>query len=326
MGIINPIKALRGDTQPIAEVLGELPVEALRDLQPMMHLISYGSGAVLFSEGCPAWGIYILLDGEVRLYLRSDDDKRLTVGMARNGAILGLASALSGSLCEATAEAIHPVMATCIRRSEFLSFLARHPRAYQTVTEELSRSYIAACGQLRTLGLCSSVPEKLARLLLDWCENGRTTDHGMRRCFPFTHEEIGEFIGASRETVTRILGAFKSRNLVVFQGATLTIPDRAALEQASSTARARRAVLATKTREQKITARSGDSKHPSRESRRALPAYGLSSLANSVKETPRAEVQELWTQLEQASYFEESQRGPTVQELQGASRRTEARS
>lgn len=312
MGNIDPARALKGHNQAIEGLFGELPTESLRDLQPMMHSISYGSGTVLFSEGCPAWGVYILFDGEVRLYIRSDDDKRLTVGMARNGAILGLASALSGSLCEATAEAIHPVMAACIRRSEFLSFLARHPRAYQTVTEELSRSYIAACGQLRTLGLCSSVPEKLARLLLDWCENGRATDHGMRRCFPFTHEEIGEFIGASRETVTRILGAFKSRNLVAFHGATLTIPDRAALEQAASTARSRRAVLATKTRKQKITTGSGGSKHLSQESLRALPAYGLNSLANSVKETLPAKVPELWTPLEQASYLEESHRGPTV--------------
>ena len=309
---IDPARALKGHTRDIDGLFGELPTEALADLQSLMHPIFYGSGSVLYSEGCPAWGVYILLDGEVRLFIRSDDDKRLTVGMARNGAILGLASALSGSLCEATAEAIHPVMATCIRRSEFLSFLARHPRAYQTVTEELSRSYIAACGQLRTLGLCSSVPEKLARLLLAWCENGRATDHRMRRCFPFTHEEIGEFIGASRETVTRVLGAFRSRNLVVFQGATLTIPDHVALEQAASTARSRRAVLAAKTRKQKITAGSGGSKHLSQESLRDLPAYDLNSLANSVKQTLRAKVPELWTPLEQASYLEESHRGPTV--------------
>ncbi len=312
MGNIHPARALRDHTQPIDEVFGTLPVEALRDLQSMMHPIPYDPGAVLFSEGCPAWGIYILLDGEVRLFVRSCDDKRLTVGMARNGAILGLASALSGTLCEATAEAIHPAMVARIRRAEFLSFLARHPQAYQAVTEELSRSYIAACGQLRTVGLCSSVPEKLARLLLAWCENGRATDYGMRRCFPFTHGEIGEFIGASRETVTRILGAFRNQNLVVFQGATLTIPDRTALEQAACTARSRRAVLAAKTRAKKITAGAGGSKLLSQKSRRALPTYGLSSLANSVKETLREEVPELWTPLEQASCFEESHRGRTV--------------
>ena len=99
---------------------------------------------------------------------------------------------------------------------------------------------------------------------------------------------------------------------MVFQGATLTIPDRTPLEQAASTARSRRAVSATKTRKQKITAGSGGSKHLSQESLRALSAYGLNALANSVKETLPAKVPELWTPLEQASYLEESHRAPTV--------------
>ena len=35
-----------------------------------------------------------------------------------------------------------------------------------------------------------------------------------------THEEIGEFIGASRETVTRTLSIFKNRHLVAQHGCT----------------------------------------------------------------------------------------------------------
>jgi CRP/FNR family transcriptional regulator len=45
-----------------------------------------------------------------------------------------------------------------------------------------------------------------------------------------THEEIGEFIGASRETVTRTLSIFKNRHLVAQHGCTITIPNRMALE------------------------------------------------------------------------------------------------
>ena len=78
--------------------------------------------------------------------------------------------------------------------------------------------------------MSSSAPEKLARLLLDWSETGQTTECGARFRFSLTHEEIGEFIGASRETVTRTLSVFKSRQLVAFKGSMLTIPSRMALE------------------------------------------------------------------------------------------------
>jgi CRP/FNR family transcriptional regulator len=47
--------------------------------------------------------------------------------------------------------------------------------------------------------------------------------------FSLTHEEIGDFIGTSRETVSRTLSNFKSRRLVAFQGCMMTIPSRAAL-------------------------------------------------------------------------------------------------
>jgi CRP/FNR family transcriptional regulator, cyclic AMP receptor protein len=47
---------------------------------------------------------------------------------------------------------------------------------------------------------------------------------------PLTHEEIAEFAGITRETVTRILNEFKAKHLLTLQGSTLRIANRAALE------------------------------------------------------------------------------------------------
>jgi CRP/FNR family transcriptional regulator len=136
---------------------------------------------------------------------------------------------VSGAQAEMTAETLYPSKIAIIERSEFLGFLMRHPEVYQTLSVEISRSLNRTYEQLRTVGLSSSAPEKLARLLLDWGENGQKTENGMRFHFPLTHEEIGEFIGTSRETVTRTLTTFKQRQLVACHGATLTIPNRMAL-------------------------------------------------------------------------------------------------
>ena len=104
-------------------------------------------------------------------------------------------------------------------------------RAHQVVTEELSRQIGKACAQLRTVALSASAPEKLARLLLELGQSGgQSTEIGTRFRFSLTHEEIGEFIGASRETVTRTMSVFTHRRLVARHGATLTIPSRLALE------------------------------------------------------------------------------------------------
>jgi len=212
------------------EFFKKLSPSALRDLESMEFPTSYTPGMLLFSEKAKPQGIFILLSGEVKLSINSSDGKRLILSIAKAGEVLGLSSALSGLPSEMTAEVLYPSKIAVIERTQFLSFMSRHPEAYQTVTEELSLQYKTACEQLRTVGLSASAPEKLARLLLEWSDNGQKTESGSRCRFSLTHEEIGEFIGTSRETVTRTLTSFKNRRLVSFQGSTVTIPSRTALE------------------------------------------------------------------------------------------------
>lgn len=211
------------------ELLKKFSPAAQKDLQQLVTPSSYPANYVLFSEKEESRGIYIVLDGEVKLSINSTDGRRLSLRIARKGEILGLAAALSSAPYDITGETLYPAKVAHIGRREFLGFLMRHPDAYQIFSEELTREFAMACEQLRTVGLASSAPEKLARLLLDWSEHGQTVDSGAKFRFSLTHEEIGEFIGASRETVTRTLTAFKNRHLVAFHGSMLTIPNKSAL-------------------------------------------------------------------------------------------------
>jgi CRP/FNR family cyclic AMP-dependent transcriptional regulator len=216
--------------QRSGEFFKKLSPAALRDLESMEFPTQYQPGVLLFSEKSVPAGIFIVISGEVKLSINSSDGKRLILSIAKAGEVLGLSSVLSGMPSEMTAEVLYPARIAVIERDQFLNFMARHPEVYQVVTQELSIQYKIACEQLRTVALAGSAPEKLARLLLDWSENGQKTETGMRFRFSLTHEEIGEFIGASRETVTRTLSTFKSRRLVAFHGSILEIPSKVALQ------------------------------------------------------------------------------------------------
>ncbi len=212
------------------EFFKKLSPAALRDLESMEFPSMYEQGVLIFTEKESLSGLFLLLSREVKLSINSSEGKRLILSIAKAGEVLGLSSALSGLPCDRTAEVLYPSRIAVIGSHDFLAFLARHPDAYKTVTQELSLQYSTACEQLRTVGLSPSAPVKLARLLLEWSGNGEKTDAGTRFRFSLTHEEIGEFIGASRETVTRTLSIFKTRHLIAFHGSTLTIPSRMALE------------------------------------------------------------------------------------------------
>jgi CRP/FNR family transcriptional regulator len=208
-----------------------LPAAALADLEPLLAPSNYPSNIVLFTETQPASGIYVILEGEVKLSINSSDGRRLSFHIAKAGEVLGLSSALNRGSYEMTADTVYPARIAHISRQVFLQFLSRHPDVYPIVTREVSRSFNLACEQLRMVGLSTSVPERLARLLLVWSdEPGQKPERAAHCHLSLTHEEIGEFIGASRETVTRTLSIFKNRHLVAQHGCTLTIPSRMALE------------------------------------------------------------------------------------------------
>ncbi len=216
-----------------SEFFESLPSTALRDFDSITELSSCPSNTQLFAEHQRPSSIFIAYECRVKLFTNSSDSRRFILRIARPGEILGLSSVITGNPYPMTAETLYQCTVASVRRSDFLDFLNRYPEAYKAVACELSLGQDEACARLRTIGLTHGTSAKISRLLLEWCATGRTTDHGARIHLALTHEEIAECIGASRETVTRVLSDFRRRRIVDVRGAILTVMDRGALESCS---------------------------------------------------------------------------------------------
>lgn len=208
----------------------QLNPAALKDFNAVRMSATYPGGAVLYLEQQDPRGVFVLCAGEVKLSISSSAGRTLILRIAKPGEILGLMAVLTNTPYEVTAETLHPCQVGYVRREDFLQLLAKHPEMHAGVVKQLTTLYSGACDQLRTVGLSASANEKVARLLLDWAGNAKQTKAGTEIKLPLTHQEIAEFLGTTRETVTRTLSEFKTRNLVTLQGSTLTIANRAALE------------------------------------------------------------------------------------------------
>jgi CRP/FNR family cyclic AMP-dependent transcriptional regulator len=204
---------------------------ALKDFDIVKSSSVYPEGAVLFMEKQDPRGVFVLCEGQVKLSICSSEGKTLIVRIAQPGEVLGLTAVVSGTPYEVTAETLRPSQVAFVRRDDFLRFIAHNPEVYQNIMKQMASSYDSACEQLRTVGLSASAPERLAKVLLEWSQGAEQTKAGTRITMPLTQQEIGELIGSSRETVTRTFSEFKSRRLVTLKGSTVTIPNRAALEQ-----------------------------------------------------------------------------------------------
>jgi CRP/FNR family transcriptional regulator len=79
--------------------------------------------------------------------------------------------------------------------------------------------------QTRMLALAPDTHAKLTQFLFEWADkHGHDTPEGLRITLHMTHEEIARNIGASRESVSRILSDWKQRGVINVSGGTLTIP------------------------------------------------------------------------------------------------------
>lgn len=205
---------------------------ATKSLEAIKSTAAYPKGALLFVEGQPARGVFVLCNGRAKLSTSSSDGKTLILKIAEPGEVLGLSATVSGKPYEVTAEILQPSQANFIARQDFLNFLKEHGEAAVRVAQQLSNNYHSAYQEIRSLGLSQSASEKLARLLLEWSEketeNGRKAESRLK--VTLTHEEIAQLIGTSRETVTRIFADLKKRQLIQVKGSTLHIRNRQALE------------------------------------------------------------------------------------------------
>lgn len=213
----------------------DLKPRVLEAFEALKITTTYPRGATLFNEGEIANGVYMLCRGRVKLSAYSSDGKALILRIANAGEILGLSATIGNTPHKATAEVLENCQINFVRKPDFLRFIREHADAGFNALRQLSNNYHAAYTQVCSLGLSNSVGDKLAKLFLNWCEPMHVSEGRVHLKVSFSHEEIAEMIGTSRETVTRLLKDFRQRDLISLKGSDLYINDLHRLEAAIGT-------------------------------------------------------------------------------------------
>ena len=208
-----------------------LSQRATEEFDHIKHVSFYPEGAVIFLEGQNARGVYVVCQGRAKLTSTNTAGKSMILKIAGPGTMVGMNACMAGNDYEGTLETLQPAQLAFIRRTDFLGFLNRHPEACLQAAQHLARDCQSAYQLMRSIGLSHSVPERLARILLQWLADAAVVDGAIRLKLLWTHEEIAQLIGTSRETVTRTLSDFKKQGILEVHGATLVIRNKAHLQK-----------------------------------------------------------------------------------------------
>jgi CRP/FNR family cyclic AMP-dependent transcriptional regulator len=134
-------------------VFCDLPLNVLEALDGVKSTIVCPRNSVLFREGQPARGVFVLCEGRAKLSVCSDSGKRLTLHVAVPGEVLGLSAALSGGNYEVSAEVLDNAQVAMVKRKDLLSFLREHREACLHVVDLLSQDLHVAYDRVRSVGL-----------------------------------------------------------------------------------------------------------------------------------------------------------------------------
>jgi len=203
--------------------------DLVKMLSGMGQITLYPADSTLLLEGQIPQGIYIVCSGRAKLSVEARDGKTVILKIAENRQVLGLSAVVSARPAPVTVATLDFCQIKFVERENFMRLVESDSRLGLTCATLLAREVSETFDDVYDLLLARSSTEKLARLLLSWVAD-QPHNRALRVPSEFTHEEMAQMIGSSRETVSRLLSDMKRKELIRVEGSTLVIPNRVALQ------------------------------------------------------------------------------------------------
>jgi CRP/FNR family transcriptional regulator, cyclic AMP receptor protein len=207
-----------------------LSQKSREEFNNIRHVAVFPGDTIIFIQGQTPRGVYLLCQGQVKLFVSVQSGKTIIVRIAKPGEVLGIHSVLVEKPYELTAQTMQPCQMNFVSAADFIRFLKAHNDASLRAAQQISRDCQDAFTSVRSFGLSTSISARVAKFLLASAAGSKVTNGQIRVKLDLTHEEIGQLMGTSRESITRTLSDFRNRCIAELQGSTLVLHNKAALE------------------------------------------------------------------------------------------------
>lgn len=185
----------------------------------------------LYSRGEPVAGLYVLATGRVRVVRDTGEARALTVAYREQGDVVGEIAVTQRNRHEDTATVIDPIEVVQIPLRGIELLMTRNGELGRRLLGLMVERRLETERRIESL-LCRTVESRVAEFVLDAAQrHGVPDERGLLIGIKYTHQEIADYVGSTRETVTLTLGELKRRNLLLFDHRRIVVRDTAALER-----------------------------------------------------------------------------------------------
>jgi len=179
--------------------------------------------ATIFEQESSASSVFLVCEGRVRVSSTASSGRVMISRIAVRGDMLGLSAVLNQLPHEATAETLETTTVRSIPRAAFEELLTVSNEISAMTAHVLARESRGTFIEARRLALSVSISGRLADLLLDCAHYAPSCTPPITFTMTSTHEELGNMLGTSRETVTRLLNRYERDGFITRSGSTVRI-------------------------------------------------------------------------------------------------------
>jgi len=183
---------------------------------------TYPANTILISEGDTTDSLYVILEGEVKVFSSDDQGKEVILNILGPGEYFGELALLDDEPRSASVKTKELTKIMVITKRDFKNFLATDSEMVYNLVKTLIRQVRALTGNVKSLALMD-VYGRVARTLLSLAKN---VDGQMIIEQRLTHQDIADMVGASREMVSRILGDLASGGYITIENKIYTINEK----------------------------------------------------------------------------------------------------
>ena len=206
-----------------AEIFADLEPAHLDALSRAATIRPYAAGEAILREDEPGDLFFVIMRGQVKVFVDSEHGREVVLTHLQAGDFFGEMALFDNETRSASVSALTPAELVVLRRRDFLTVLEEEPPIARRILATLSARLRRANEMIESLVLLD-VGGRLAGYLLRLAhEIGTPQEEGWLSLSRPTHQVIANTIGASRETVTRLLRQFQERGLIRMRGSTVWI-------------------------------------------------------------------------------------------------------
>ncbi|MEJ2643582.1 MAG: Crp/Fnr family transcriptional regulator [Gammaproteobacteria bacterium] len=206
-------------------LFADVEEEDLQQIAAASVIRTYAKNSILITEGDRSSSLYIILDGQVRVFVSDEDGKINIVNRLGPGDYFGELSLIDDEPRSASVEAQTTCKVSILSGSFFAGYIEQRPRMAVRLLKNMGRRLRNTTVHAKNLALMD-VYGRIASVLLQ----SAAEEDGRLITSPLTQQEIADQVGSSREMVSRILKDLRAGDYIALDGKRIVInkhiPDR----------------------------------------------------------------------------------------------------